>query len=76
MGSFATDASVYGVRDLSGGSMDMIAASHFDGDTKRRPVRGGSWRSDARGARLAGRVGMEHFLTGLNMGFRLVRPLP
>lgn len=76
VGSFATDASVYGVRDLSGGSMDMIAASHFDGDTKRRPVRGGSWRSDARGARLAGRVGMEHFLTGLNMGFRLVRPLP
>jgi len=76
VGSFKTDVSVYGVRDLSGGSMDLIAADRFDGDSKRRPVRGGSWRGDARSARLAGRAGMEHFLTGLNMGFRLVRGLP
>jgi serine/threonine protein kinase/formylglycine-generating enzyme required for sulfatase activity len=76
VGAVSTDVSVYGVRDLAGGSMDMIAADHFDGDRKRRPVRGGSWRGDARGARLAGRAGMEHFLTGLNMGFRLVRALP
>jgi serine/threonine-protein kinase len=76
VGSFATDASVYGVRDLSGGSRDMIAASHFDGDTARRPVRGGSWRGDARVSRLAGREGQEHFRTDVNVGFRLVRALP
>ncbi|MCO4771009.1 MAG: SUMF1/EgtB/PvdO family nonheme iron enzyme [Deltaproteobacteria bacterium] len=73
VGSCTTDVSVYGLRDLAGGSMDMINADRFDGDRKRRPVRGGSWRGDARTARLAGRMGMEHFLVGLNMGFRLVR---
>ena len=73
VGSAKTDVSVYGLRNLSGGAMDMIAANAFDGDLSMRAVRGGSWQSDERGARLAGRTSVEHFHAGLEMGFRLVR---
>jgi len=76
VGSCRTDIGVYGLRDLAGGTMDMIAADSFDGDPKHRPVRGGSWQADARAARLAGRTSMEHFAVGLHVGFRLVRALP
>ena len=73
VGSAKTDVSVYGLRNLSGGAMDMIAGNAFDGDLSMRAVRGGSWQSDERGARLAGRTSVEHFHAGLEMGFRLVR---
>ena len=76
VGSTPTDESVYGVRDLAGGCMDLCQAESFDGDPVRRPVRGGSWRSQPRSARLAGRGALEHFLVGANLGFRLVRGLP
>jgi len=74
--AFPTDVSVYGVRHMAGLVSDFTAEEDFDGDPSRRAMRGGSWRRDARWARVAGRYGVEPFLGGMNLGFRMVRPLP
>ena len=47
VGAFATDRSVYGVGDLSGGVQEWCGDPEFRGDNSLRPVRGGAgtWRS-------------------------------
>jgi eukaryotic-like serine/threonine-protein kinase len=76
VGSFPTDVSVYGVRDMAGLVCEMTADPSFEGDPDRRPTRGGSWRRDAGYCRCASRFGAEPWLVDLSVGFRLVRSLP
>jgi formylglycine-generating enzyme required for sulfatase activity/tRNA A-37 threonylcarbamoyl transferase component Bud32 len=73
VGGFPTDVSPYGVRDLAGGMRDWCGDADYGGDPKRRPVRGGSWSTNARVSRTANRHGREPWnVTSIN-GFRLAR---
>jgi len=74
VGTFATDVSIYGVRDLGGGARDWCAERGFDGNPGRRPVRGGSWRSWSAMCRLAWRSSYPSWSVNTFNGFRLVRP--
>ena len=73
VGAFPADASPYGARDLAGGMRDWCGDENYNGDTKRRPVRGGSWDSYARLCRAAYRYGIEPWVIHTYRGFRLAR---
>jgi serine/threonine-protein kinase len=73
VGAFPADASPYGARDLAGGMRDWCGDENYNGDTKRRPVRGGSWNSIARFCRAAYRYGNAPWLFNTYVGFRLAR---
>ena len=76
VGERATDASVYGVRDLAGGVREWCADPSVGPDDPRRPVRGGSWFTAESWCRAATRLGFASDAVAANQGFRLVRPLP
>ncbi len=73
VGSFSTDASPYGVRDLAGGMRDWCGDEDYGGDPQRRPVRGGSWFSSARYCRTASRLGNAPWVVPASLGFRFAR---
>ncbi len=75
VGMFDSDRSVYGVRDLAGGIRDWCRERSYLGDSARRPVRGGSWDSEAAYCRGAHRTGYIPTYVGSSFGFRLVREL-
>ena len=76
VGAFATDVSVYGVRDTAGSMRDLCAELSFDGDPTQRPVRGGSWFTTSRRCDLARRQGNNALHSNSRNGFRLVRSVP
>ena len=76
VGVFATDTSPYEARDLGGGIRDWCGDTAYDGDPKRRPVRGGSWNADGRLCRSAYRYGLEPWDVFPGYGFRLARAVP
>lgn len=69
VGTFATDRSPYGVRDVSGGVREWTVSLF---DTERQVVRGGSWRSEAAACRLASRGAAGRDEQRVDLGFRLV----
>jgi serine/threonine-protein kinase len=73
VGRFDTDRSVYGVRDLAGCVANWCRDDHFDGDSGRRVVRGGSWLLPAQNCRSAYRQGFAPGYVDPALGFRLVR---
>ncbi|MCP4871703.1 MAG: SUMF1/EgtB/PvdO family nonheme iron enzyme [Proteobacteria bacterium] len=75
-GSCASDCSVYGVRDLAGNFREWCGDPEFDGNPKRRPVRGGSWYTISRDCRAASRSGSIPWNVCAHYSFRLARPLP
>ena len=73
VGVFPTDVSPYGVRDLAGGMRDWCGDATYGGARQHRPVRGGSWSTNARNCRAANRLGYEPWYVYSNGGFRLAR---
>ncbi len=76
IGAFATDCSPYGVRDMAGNGRDWCGDQAFDDDTKRRPVRGGSWYSSEPYCRVAYRYSDLPWFVRSDFGFRLARAAP
>jgi serine/threonine-protein kinase len=76
VGSFDTDASVYGVRDLAGTVAEWAADSSFDGIPELRAARGGAWADHPAACRLAQRHSFESWSVRFQVGFRLARPCP
>jgi formylglycine-generating enzyme required for sulfatase activity len=74
VGSCPQDCSVYGVMDLSGGVSEWV-----QGAVPHRPdrgwLRGGSWNSLPRQARLASRLSLPLQSRGGTNGFRLLLEL-
>ncbi len=75
VGSFPTDVSVYGVRDLAGGVRDWCNETSY-GNTNQRPVRGGAWDSHEQYCRIAHRTGYMPWYVFSSFGIRLVQLLP
>ncbi|MCO4773202.1 MAG: SUMF1/EgtB/PvdO family nonheme iron enzyme [Deltaproteobacteria bacterium] len=76
VGAFPLDRSVYGARDIAGSIREMCQDSSFDGDDKRRPVRGGSWRASDVPCRAAYRFGHMKWHLFTSIGFRVIRTEP
>ena len=74
VGSRRQDRSVYGVCDLAGGVCEWV-----DGEVPHRPdrawLRGGSWRSHPRHARICSRSTLPRNSRDRTVGFRLVQEL-
>jgi eukaryotic-like serine/threonine-protein kinase len=77
VGAFAGDVSVYGVRDMAGGSCDWAGDEDFDGDLVMRPYRGGGWSHAAPRCEAAARStgGTESILSvlGVRLAARATR---
>ena len=71
VGAAPTDVSVYGVLDTAGGMRDYCGDVTFDGDPRRRPVRGGSNNTHAGLCRLAARSNYAPDFLHSHCGFRL-----
>jgi serine/threonine-protein kinase len=76
VGSYPGDESIYGVRDMAGSMRDWCGDLEYDGDPKRRIVRGGGWQSWPRAARCATRSAIEPYDVFPTYGFRLAKDLP
>jgi len=76
VGAFATDVSVYGMRDACGSIRELCGDPDWRGDPSRRPVKGASWSHLPDAARCASALGTSVRNVSAFMGFRLVRPLP
>ncbi len=76
VGTFPTDVSVYGVRDLGGGVREWCLDTTFVPDGEGRALRGGSWARPPRCSRAADRETRLPWVVDTAYGFRLVRPLP
>jgi eukaryotic-like serine/threonine-protein kinase len=76
VGTFETDLSVYGVRDLSGTVTEWAADASYDGIPELRAARGGSWADHPTACRLAQRHSFESWSVRFQVGFRLARPCP
>jgi serine/threonine-protein kinase len=74
VGCCPQDCSIYGVFDLAGGVAEWVSDA-----VPHRPdqgwVRGGSWNSHRRGARISSRGTMLRTSSGGTLGFRLVQEL-
>jgi formylglycine-generating enzyme required for sulfatase activity len=70
VGSFTTDQSPYGVRDLAGGVREW-SASRFPEGTDLRALCGGSWRDPHLFCRATWRDGAPADAVSLSFGFRL-----
>lgn len=71
VGAFASDTSLFGVRDLAGGIREWCGDTSFDDNADLRPVRGGAWTSAERLTRAANRYGYEAHSVRTNIGFRV-----
>jgi len=76
VGHSETDISVYGVRDIAGCIRCWCADPIYNGDTTRRPIRGGGWLGGESTARVTNRHGNTPLRVITTLGFRLSRPLP
>ncbi len=76
VGSFPTDRSPFGVRDLAGSAREWCGEADFDGDPTRRPIRGGAWSTTERACRAVNRFGLEPHVRHVYLGVRLVQGLP
>ena len=74
IGSFPTDVSVFGVRDLAGGVAEWTA-SPYRSDPAQRSVRGGSWGTRAHRCALTFRGIATADTPSSDLGFRLVLSL-
>jgi len=75
VGSFASDVSVYGVRDLAGGVAEWTQSPFNEqGDELLQVARGGSFEDGAERCRCAARIPLTPAAHS-DVGFRLVRPL-
>ena len=74
IGTFPTDESVYGVRDLAGGVQDWVDA-YTDREANIRVRMGGSWRVSAHACRAACRYGWPPEAVYPDLGFRLALSL-
>lgn len=72
VGSFPTDESPYGIRDMAGGVRDWTTSWFEPG---RRVIRGGAWNLYGDFSRAASRWGMAPWQALPNIGFRLVKDL-
>jgi serine/threonine-protein kinase len=70
VGTFPTDESVYGVRDLAGGIQEWVDA-YTDKEANIRVRMGGSWRVSAHSCRAACRYGWPPEAVYPDLGFRL-----
>ncbi|HCP45619.1 MAG TPA: hypothetical protein DIU15_06240 [Deltaproteobacteria bacterium] len=74
VGSYPQDRSIYGVQDLAGGVQEWVS-----GSVPHRPdhawLRGGSWNSHPREARICSRISARKVSRGRTIGFRLVQEL-
>ncbi|MCO4774117.1 MAG: SUMF1/EgtB/PvdO family nonheme iron enzyme [Deltaproteobacteria bacterium] len=71
VGTFPTDRSVFGVRDVAGGVRDWCGDLDYDGNPDRRPVRGGSWDSAEAYCRVTHRTAYIPSYVSASFGFRL-----
>jgi len=69
-GAFASDVSVYGMRDSAGGVCDWCGDPAYKTDD-RRPLRGGSWDCHEQYCRTAHRTGYLSTYVAVSFGFRL-----
>lgn len=76
VGTYVTDLSVYGVRDVAGSARDWCADTSIDAAEDLRPVRGGSWNDRPDRCRLAARDDLEDWNLKAQTGFRLARLAP
>jgi hypothetical protein len=76
VGEYDGDVSIYGVRDLAGGTRDWCGGDGYGADPPRRPVRGGSWDSHAVYCRISHRTAYIPTYIGVSFGFRLVKTIP
>ena len=76
VGTFPTDLSVYGMRDVVGSVREWCGDSEYEGDAARRPVRGGAYCTIERTCRIPNRYGHDRWSVYPINGFRLVSPLP
>jgi serine/threonine-protein kinase len=74
VGSHPSDHSVYGVMDLAGGVCEWVSGTVLHRPT-RAWLRGGSWNSHPRQARICSRLSAEADSRGGTHGFRLVQEL-
>ncbi len=76
VGSAPSDCSIYGVYDCAGSSSDWCADSSYEGDSGRRPIRGGNWLSSNENSRVTRRHGVYPNRVITTQGFRLLRDAP
>ena len=76
VGSFPTDTSPYGARDLAGSMRDWCGDPTYGGNPTQRPARGGSWVTYERLCRAAHRTGYPPVSVLASNGLRLARALP
>lgn len=76
VGTYKTDVSIYGMRDVAGCIRELCGDATFDGNEMLRPVVGASWNHLPDAARCASRLGTSHWNRSAFMGFRLARGLP
>jgi len=72
VGSFPTDASPYGVRDLAGGVMEWCSGGE---SLDVRTARGGAWNRTGRDCSVVGWISLPPWQSGTAIGMRLVAPL-
>ena len=72
IGSFASDVSVYGVRDLAGNMAGWCGDERYGADPTRRAQRGGAWTADGNRCRATWRQGFRPDVVRAVTGFRLV----
>ena len=75
VGTFPHDRSIYGARDVAGTIREWCGDPEFDGDSARRPVRGGAWMAPEGVCRVASRSGVPPDLVHTSRGFRLALSL-
>jgi serine/threonine-protein kinase len=71
VGAFATDISVYGVRDVAGSMRELLGDPDYRGNAELRPVMGASYNHLPDAARCASSLGTTHWNVSVFMGFRL-----
>jgi eukaryotic-like serine/threonine-protein kinase len=71
VGTFDNDRSSFGVCDLAGGIRAWCRETDYEGDERRRAIRGGAWSSTERACRATNRFGLEVEVTHAYLGARL-----
>jgi eukaryotic-like serine/threonine-protein kinase len=74
IGTFDTDCSPFGIRDMSGGVHEWCT-SEFDEERAMVVLRGGAWVSKAARCRAAARIGDQPYDRHVSYGFRMAQDL-